>query len=136
MAGRAAAPDRTIWSVAFAPPDGRLLAVGSDDGRVVLLDITVPGDPAVVPEFDGRHNGRVYAVAFSADGRTLASAGEDRVVKLWGTSTRRLHATLRGHDDAIRALAFAPPTGSGRSPVLASGDDGGAVRRWAAEAGP
>lgn len=43
----------------------------------------------------GVTEGRVEAIAFSPDGKLLASAGWDGVIVLWDTSTWRMHAELR-----------------------------------------
>src|SRR5262249_20424886 len=64
------------------------------------------------------HTHAVWALAFSADGRRLASASEDQTVRLWDLGTRRA-LVLRGHRGPVRAVAFHP---EGR--LLASAADG------------
>jgi WD40 repeat protein len=43
------------------------------------------------------HTGEVSCVAFSPDGRTLASGSADNTIKLWDVATSKERATLRGH---------------------------------------
>ena len=62
-----------------------------------------------------RPSGRV---AFSPDGKTLASAGADRVATLWDLADRSPRSpTFEGHRGTIRALAFAPTASSSRRPA-------------------
>ena len=64
-------------------------------------------------------------MAYSPDGRVLATASDDHTVKLWNTSDCRELATLAGHDRAVVDLAFSP-----RRTALFTGSYDGSVRRW------
>jgi len=52
------------------------------------------------------HTGKINAVAFSPDGRTLANGGEDRTVKLWDIHTGELKRTLVGHVAEVGTIVF------------------------------
>jgi hypothetical protein len=64
-------------------------------------------------------------IAFTPDGRRLASGGEDRAVTLWDPGTGQELLTLRGHTGYIRGVAFSP---DGRT--LASTGADGAIKVW------
>jgi WD40 repeat protein len=72
------------------------------------------------------HHGVVDGVSFSPDGRMLASAGDDRTIRLWDPrSHKQIGAPLTGHEGAIHDVAFSP---DGRT--LASAGDDGTIRLW------
>jgi len=54
------------------------------------------------------HTSAVNSVAFSPDGKTLASASWDNTIKLWNISTGKLISTFIGHTDAVSSVAFSP----------------------------
>ncbi len=71
------------------------------------------------------HTRQIMATAWGPDGRTIASAGQDSLVKLWDAETGRELRTLTGHDNHIYALAFSR---DGR--WLASGSVDQTVKIW------
>jgi WD40 repeat protein len=68
---------------------------------------------------------RVVSVAFSPDGRRLASAGGDRIVRLWDTTTGQEVLSLRGHEGSIGRVLFSPD-----GLRLASASQDGMVQIW------
>ena len=54
------------------------------------------------------HAGEVSAVAFSPDGRHLASASHDHKVFIWNVRTGQLVRTLAGHSDVVYGVAYSP----------------------------
>src|SRR5262245_58669289 len=71
------------------------------------------------------HSGAVWTVAFAPDGKTLASGGSDRKIRLWDVAAWREIRALECESSGSRCLAFAPD-----GATLASGHPDGAVRLW------
>jgi WD40 repeat protein len=97
----------------LCPPELRDFAWG------LLYRLANP-EPAALLRHDG-----VEAIAFSPDGRTLASAGGGGDIKLWDLETATLRATLRGHTSTAFSLAFSPD-----GQRLASAGYNGTIRIW------
>jgi RNA polymerase sigma factor (sigma-70 family) len=126
---------RPFRGAAFAP-DGRTVAVDEGTGVVRIFEVATaqerrvlgkaqelkggPGMPGIVAYgLIDRVGTSAGTVAFSLDGRLLALAGTDRVVRVFDVATGKELAAFAGHQAAVDTLAFAP---DGRSLASGSGD--------------
>ena len=71
------------------------------------------------------NNSEVNSVAWSPDGRKIASGSEDKSVKVWDVTSGACLATLKGHRDAVSSVAYSP---DGRK--IASGSGDSTVKVW------
>lgn len=110
-----------VSSVAFSP-DGRTLASGGDDRKIMLWDIQTGGLQKLIESY---HSIAVLSVAISPDGTMLASGGADEAVKLWDPRTGKLNGTLKGHRGMVNTVVFSP---LGRT--LGSGSSDGTIKLW------
>lgn len=120
-----------ITSLTSTSPDLALLlsleaiqAANTFEARSSLLS-ALRTEPRLYSFLTG-HEGGIRALRFDAQRDMLATAGQDRLIRLWDIQTRQLiSAPLAGHEDWINALAFDP---QGR--YLASAGSDGLLQRW------
>ncbi|MHC5765361.1 MAG: WD40 repeat domain-containing protein [Nostoc sp.] len=71
------------------------------------------------------HSSAVYSVAFSPDGKTIASASDDKTVKVWDAVTAKEITSFKGHSERVWGVAFSP---DGKTIASASSDK--TVKVW------
>jgi WD40 repeat protein len=113
-------------------PDGRLFALAGPDEQVRLWDAETGHEVRCLRG----HHAPTQVVAFSPDGRRLASAdgdagrSDDGEVRLWDVASGECRCVFRGHTDAVYAVAFSP---DGRRLVSTSADQ--TVKLWDLDTG-
>ena len=120
--------------------DGNTFATGNQQGKIYLWDSATGGQLAsfrghaqlleslksILGWTDQPPQGEeVRALAFSSDGKMLASGSKDKTVQLWDTEKRAKHVTLKGHKEWVTAVAF-----STDGKTAASGDAGKVIKLW------
>ncbi len=96
-------------------PDNSLLVVT----RLNELHAIDPLTGKLVNKFIG-HTNSVGGVAFSDDGRLMASTGNDRTIRIWDVSDNKLLHTIPAHNHPLNTVVFLPD-----DRTIVSGDEGG-----------
>ncbi|KIW11455.1 hypothetical protein PV08_10755 [Exophiala spinifera] len=113
------APGSILTCVSFSP-DGSYLAVA---GQAVtwLVDLEDVSKMYPLPHPGSKHDGLyVRSVCFSADGKSLATASEDYIVRLWDVETREVKHLFGQHSQEVHSVAISPDNN-----MIASGSSDG-----------
>jgi WD40 repeat protein len=116
-------PVQVVEGVAFSP-DRKMLAACGCDGTVSVWDVDQIGDESSSAPVVLAHRSSRYAVAFSPNGKLLATAG-NRSIAVWSCEASEYTALMDEDSETCRCLAFSP---DGRS--LAIGMDDGSIHLW------
>ncbi len=108
-------------------PDARQLAHLSDPGVARIVDLSTGRELFALRQ----HAGPITRIVFSADGRRIATASQDRTVKVWLARDFELEAqVLSGHEGAVYAVVYSPD-----GKYLATGGSEGTLRLREADTG-
>ncbi len=106
-----------VSAVSFSP-DGEMLAIGSHNGAVQLLEKTDNKIRSL-----GQHEEGVVALDFSSDGSYISSGGYDKSLKIWSQEAELLH-NLTGNEDIISSIVNI------NNGMIASTNMGGTIKIW------
>jgi RNA polymerase sigma factor (sigma-70 family) len=128
--------DRTMDCLTFSP-DGSILAAsarwtdyrGEPPSDVVEIWLWDVARDRILRRFQARDT-LVMSLAFTPDGKTIASTGQDPVVRLWDVATGREASIQAGHWSGIARVVVSPVDGT----IFTGGKDG-TIRRWDADTG-
>ena len=112
--------------------DGRWVVISSGipgvGGSVLVVEASslrgAQGEPRVIRSLEG-HSDIIYSSVLSPDGTILATAGYDRVIRLWNMENGALLRVLEGHNGAVYDLDF-----DGSGSVLASASADETIKIW------
>jgi len=116
-----------VTALAFTKKGDRLAVASGTPGKSGELRLYQVNENKATLEttLATAHNDVIYALTFSPDGKLLASAGYDRVIKLWSPGTKNEPRLLADHSDTVYGLAFHPD-----GALLASAAADRAVKVW------
>jgi hypothetical protein len=113
-----------VTALAFSRDGNGLAVASSAAGEAHEVRVFAFG-PAAGLLFTGPHADVIHGLSFSPDGKTLASCGYDRLIKLWDVAAGKELRALRDHSDAVYGVAFSPD-----GKLLASCSADRAVKVW------
>ena len=116
-----------VTAVAFNNAGDRLAIASGEPSKSGEIRIYSFKDamPKLEKSLTTAHKDIIYALTFSPDGKSLASAGYDRVIKLWDPQTLADPKLLADHSDTVYGLSFHPD-----GKLLASAGADRAVKVW------
>ncbi|MEI6426931.1 MAG: NB-ARC domain-containing protein [Pseudanabaena sp. ELA607] len=126
-----------VYGIAYNSAQ-KILVSGHEDQTIKIWDLSLNDAPnlsaeqtAIQPSFVLHgHTNRVFSVSLSPNGKLLASASGDRLIKLWNSQTGKNLKTLHGHQSWVWKVVFSPD-----GKLLASGSYDRTIKIWDVQSG-
>ena len=120
-----------VNSITFSP-DGKTVVSGSQDGTINFWSMETDKMLVLRQTLIGHTNpnnsiAAVNSITFSPNGKMIASASDDKTVKLWSIDGKELQ-TLTGHTDGVYEVTWSPD-----GKTIASASQDGTVKLWSME---
>lgn len=116
-----------LWDCTVSP-DGDRVAAACDDGSAYLYRVSGAVDLSAPTVVDG-HTGPVRACAFTSDGRSLVTGGDDGILRTWDAVTGAPVQSWAGHASTIWSIATTPT-----HDLIATVGEDGTIRLWLTDA--
>jgi WD40 repeat protein len=103
----------------------RLLLFSTLSAIVILFSVVLVGAQRPELSVQTGHAGQVLSIAFTSDGKLMASGSVDKTIVLWNPATGNQLRTLKGHTGTVNSVAFSPD-----DKQLASGSADNSIKIW------
>ncbi len=124
FSGRPRGHQGPVHAVSFFPDDTSTFLTGGGDGTIKVY--AFKGGVKSI----SAHKGGVFFAKYSVDGKTILSAGADKLLKLWNSADHSLIRTFEGHTKYVLTAAMSPD-----GKLIASGGGDKSILIWNAETG-
>lgn len=120
-------PNQIKGSVSKFIPDSNIIATAYDTKQKkqrFSIKLWQVNDGKEIKELKG-HEGSIYAISVSPDGKFIASASRDKTIKVWDVNKGQAIQTLYNHKDEVRDVSFSP-----NGKILASSSADNTIKFW------